>query len=294
LVKVVVTGGTGFVGRHLVRRLAKDNHSVAVLSHRSQPPELPAGVVAVRGNVEDVDSLKKAFDGADAVFHLVGLIVETKEKTYERTVTQGTAHVVDAACHCGVKKIVYLSALGTSVDASTRYHQSKYKAEQAVMGSGMNSVIFRAAVIFGPGDGFVSLLARIVRWSPVTPVIGHGRYPFQPIYIDDLVEVMARSLAVPEAGGMIIDAAGPRVHEYRELLAIIRKTLHKRRVNLFIPLWLVRPMVAVTEMLLRPAPLTGEQLAMMEMGSVGDIGRMQKLFGVTPVTFEEGLKRYLR
>jgi uncharacterized protein YbjT (DUF2867 family) len=293
-VRVAVTGGVGFVGRNLVRRLARDGHSIAVLAHRTLPTDLPVGTAVVRGSVDDVGSLKEAFAGSRAVFHLVGLIAETKDKTFEKTVTRGPANVVEACRHCGVGKIVYLSALGTGADARTNYHRSKYEAEEAIRKSGLDHVVLRASVIFGPGDGFVSLVTKLVKASPLTPVIGHGRYMQQPVFIDDAVEVMARSLTVPAAEGRIIDLVGPQKLEYREILAIVRKRLRKKRINVFIPLRLMKPVAAMMEWLLEKPPLTRDMLTMMEMGSLGDMSSMKELFGVEPITMEEGLSRYLR
>jgi len=291
-VKVAVTGASGFVGRHLVRQLLVDGHEVTALYH-SVPLDLPK-VESRQGSVEDTHSLAIAFEGQQAVFHLVGLIAETRTQTFESTVAQGTRNVVEACRRVGVKKLLYLSALGTSPYARTKYHRTKHRAEQAIIASGIDYVIFRASVIYGPGDGFVSLLTGLIKKLPFTPVIGSGRYRLQPIFIDDLTRAMSTALEAGQVSRKIIDLAGPEILEYLQILDIIKVTLRRKRMNFFIPLALMRPMAFVLEKLMKPAPLTRDQLTMMEMGNTGDITRMREMFGVNPISFEDGLKTYMR
>ncbi len=292
--KVAVTGATGFVGRHLVRHLVSEGHEVIALSHRrQQPSEIPAGVTYVRASIDEPAELAAAFKGTEAVLHLVGIIVETAGKTFEKTVARGTANAVRAAESAGVRRFVYLSAMGTSAQAPSKYHQTKYRAEQTVASSGMEYVILRASLIYGPGDGFVSLLSRMINRSPFIPVIGSGRYRMQPVYIDDLTAVMVKSLVSAEAAGGIFDVGGPEKLEYLEILDIIKRTLGKRRMNLHLPVMLMRSAAAVLEQMPWAPALTRDQITMMEMGNTGDIEKMVNLLGVIPIPLEEGLRRYL-
>lgn len=293
--KIAVTGGTGFVGRHLVNRLLRDSHSITVLSHRTYAGGLfDARVRLVAGSVNDMDSLVDAFAGVDAVYHLVGIILESGDKTFAKTVAEGTRQVVKACQRAGVKQLIYLSALGTAADAPTAYHRTKFIAEQAVLSSGLRPIVFRASVIYGPGDGFVSLLTRMLRLSPITPVVGSGKYLLQPIYIDDLVEAMAKGLECTVAAGRVIDLAGPEQLEYVKILEIIKRVLHKKRLNFNLPLWLLRPTAGMMEKILRTPPLTRDQLTMLAMGNIGDNAAMKELFSIEPIRFEDGLRKYLR
>ncbi|UCE23207.1 MAG: complex I NDUFA9 subunit family protein [Candidatus Zixiibacteriota bacterium] len=293
--KIAVTGGTGFVGRNLVNRLLSEGYSVTVTTHKSPATGLIEGNISyAEASVGDVDNLRRAFDGALVVYHLVGIIAETKRKTFQMTVVEGTKNVVEACRKSGVKKIIYLSAMGTSADASTVYHQTKYLAEQAVVSSGLEYVIFRPSVIYGPGDGFVSLLTKMIKASPITPVIGDGRYMLQPVYIDDVVSAMVGALTVRSASGRTIELGGPEKLEYLEILNIIRRVLNKRQVNLHIPLWVMKPAAFIMEKIVKPAPVTRDQLAMMQMGNTGDIAPMIELFSLSPVKLEDGLRKYLR
>ncbi len=283
------------MGRNLVERLLAEDHGVTVLTH-SEPGEgfFTGDVRLSRGSVDDLSSLESAFRGAQAVYHLVGIIAETKQKTFEKTVVAGTNNVIEACRRTGVRKLIYLSAMGTTENARTEYHRTKFLAEQAVVTSGIDYVIYRPSVIYGLDDGFVSLLVRLLKSSPVTPVIGDGKYELQPVYIDDLVSALVQGLTKSEANGKIIEIGGPEKLEYLRILSIIKRVLKKKRVNFHIPLWVMKPMAGVMEKVMRPAPINRDQLEMMVMGNTGDITLMKQLFSINPVPFEEGLTKYLR
>jgi len=293
-VNIAVTGATGFVGRHTVRALVRAGHRVtAVVRHQTAELPFDKAVMTAAGNVDDPKGLTAAFAEVDCVVHLVGIIAETRKLTFEKTVVRGTANVVDACRQARVGRLVYLSAMGTGAEAPSRYHQSKYAAEQAVVQSGLEYVILRPSVIFGPGDGFVSMLENMIRRSPVTPVIGDGRYRLQPIHIDDVTAAIVRSCEMVEAVGETIDLGGPEKLEYIEILNILKSVLNKRRRNLFLPVWLMRFGAGLMETVIKPAPLTRDQLTMMQMGNTGDNGRMKKLFGIEPISLKEGLQAYM-
>lgn len=295
MVKVAVTGGTGFVGRNLVERLIAEGHDVTVLTHRESPERIfDAQPQSVRGSIGDVASLKAAFEGNQAVYHLVGIIAETKTQTFEKTVVEGTTNVIEACRQAGVNRIIYLSAMGTSKNAPSKYHQSKYLAEQAVIASGIDYVIYRPSVIYGLGDGFVSMLTNMVTSMPFTPVVGKGKYKLQPAYIDDVVYALAQGLTNERALNQIIEIGGPDQLEYVQILSIIKKVLNKSKMNFHIPVWVMKAAASVLEKILKPAPITRDQLIMMEMGNIGDISRMKEIFSLDPIEFEQGLRKYLR
>jgi len=175
--RVLITGATGFVGRAVCEAVVREGHSVRGMARgsRSQALETPdAGMDWFRGSVLSPDDLRRALQGCDAVIHLVGIIGEIGDQTFERVHQEGTLRVVEAALSSGVRRMIHMSALGTRPAAVSRYHQTKWAAEEAVRGSGLDWTVFRPSVIYGPGDGFVNLFARMSRWSPVLPVIGRG------------------------------------------------------------------------------------------------------------------------
>jgi len=294
-VRISVLGGTGFIGGHLVRRLLADKHQLTLLTNkRALDLSLSDQFATVPGRFENYDALKAVVSGAEVVYHLVGLIAETKSKTFKRTVAEGTAKLVDVCRECGVRKIIYLSAIGTEEHAATRYHQTKYLAEQAIINSGIDYTILRPSLIFGEGDGFVSMLNRMIKSSWFTPVIGDGRYLFQPVYIDDLIEALAQSATNDAAKKQTIEIVGAEKLEYVQILNILKARLNKKRVNLHLPFLFMKFVAGTMEPFLKPAPLTRDQLTMMRQGNVGDPTAMKRIFNIEPRSFESGLDEYLR
>ena len=290
LVNIAITGATGFVGRNLMNALLTENHRLSVLCHRVDPLQSwGERVKVVQGRVEDSPALNELLNGVDLVFHLVGLIAETRSQSFDETVVQGTRNLVTEASRCGVKRIIYLSALGTSENARTKYHHSKLLAERAISESGIAYTILRSSVIIGKGDGFLAMLENLIRYSPLTPIIGNGRYKLQPIAMSDLISSLMATINCEESVNRVINLAGPEQLEYLEMLSILKKVMRKRRLNIFVPIAVMKMIAGLLESILKPAPITRDQLVMMEMGNTGDIVPMKKIIGVMPITFEETL-----
>ncbi len=290
--KIAVTGGTGFVGRNLVNRLLSDNHEITILANRQSAKELFGKKVrAVSGSVHNFSDLIPAFQESQVVYHLVGIIAETRKNTFEKTVAEGTKNIVAACREAGVKKIIYLSSLGTSANAQSAYHKTKYLAEQSVINSGLEWVIFRSSIIYGKGDGFLTIMSKIIRMLPFVPIFGDGEYKLQPIHINDLTEVMAAAAMDSRAVGQIIDLGGPEQLEYVQVINYLKQALGKKRLNFHIPFGVIKPMAVLMELFLKPAPLTRDQLTMLRMGNTGDISKMKALFGIEPIRFENGLRK---
>ncbi len=289
--KIGVTGAFGFVGSHLVKRLLEKNHSVKVLAHSKKDISLwSKPVETIDGSVNDQGSLDLFCEDIDILYHLVGIIAETHTKTFSKTVSEGTQNIVTAAKNQNVKKIIYLSALGTAENALSKYHQSKYIAEQAVVTSQIPYLIFRPSVLFGNGDGFISMLEKMIRFSLFLPVIGTGKYKMQPLYIDDLITMMTD---VDKIDNEIIEVGGPEKLEYLQILHILKKQMGKKRLNFFIPVMLMKIVSSVLEKIIKPAPITRDQILMMESGSTCDTEKMQKLFLINPISLEDGLQKYM-
>ena len=293
--KIAVLGGGGFIGTYLVLDLLHMGSRLNVLSHRTNPDFVsPAGQLeTVRGSVDDEDSLRRCFSGCDQVYHLVGIIAETRTATFQKTVADGAAKVVSAALKEGVKKILYLSALGASADAAAKYHQTKWEAEQHIIHSGIDYTIFRPSIVYGVQDKFINRLASMVRQLPVVPVIGDGHYRLQPVYVEELCAVMAVSSREAFTSRAIYEVGGPESLTYLEILDIIMRVLNRRRRVVHIPAILAKGAAAAMELVLKPAPLTRDQLKMMETGSVCDHTIVEKAFGVSFSPLELQLQKYL-
>ena len=292
--KVLVTGGTGFFGGHLIRGLLRNGHTVVVLSHqRAWRPE--QGIVIVKGDVTDPVSVGAAAWGCDAAINLVGIIreVPAKEITFDRLHTVATRNVVDAAREAGIRRYLQMSALGTRKDAVSNYHRTKYAAEEYVRSSGLDWTIFRPSLIFGPKDAFVNMLADQVRKFPIIPVIGDGSYRMQPIHADDVARCFVQSLEMPETVGRIYDLCGVDRLTFMQMLAVVGKVLGKSGVTTVkSPLGLIKSVVPFLQKI--PAfPLTTDQLQMLIEESICD-GAWRKTFTFEPIRFEEGIREYLK
>jgi uncharacterized protein YbjT (DUF2867 family) len=300
--KVLVTGGTGFVGTHLVNRLLRAGHSVAVLARdpRKTRNRYNRPVETAEGNVLDRGSVAAAASGRDAVVHLVGIINEKGDQTFDRMHREAVENVAAAAESAGVGRYLHMSAMGSGEDAPSEYARTKAAGERAVRASRLDWTIFRPSIIFGPGDGFVSLLVPIVRHNPgFIPVIGSGQTRFQPISVRDVGRVFADALAKPETSRRSFDVGGPEVFTlddiYREIAAAVGKP-GKRLVHL--PLWYGRLLAAGFEWLARRGvfadpPLTRDQLKSLGRDNVADVSETLAVFGGEWKRFRPGIREYL-
>jgi NADH dehydrogenase len=301
--EVLVTGGTGFVGAQIVRQLRISGHRTRVLVR--QPQSRAAHEIATLygakihpGNVLAPDSLQAACAGIDAVIHLVGIISEIGDQTFENVHGRGTRNVVFAAQDANVKHFVHMSALGTGSGARSRYHQSKWEAEEQVRRSGLGWTIFRPSIIYGPGDGFVNLLARIIRYSPVVPILGGGQTKLQPVSVKSVGTAFVKALGEPRAAGETYDLCGPETFTLDELVDQILSIQRKRRLKFHIPAGLARLLAALMEQLFpkvfhEAPPLNRDQLLMLQEDSVGNGQPANQLFGLKPLSFREGAGTYL-
>ncbi|HYT70279.1 MAG TPA: NAD(P)H-binding protein [Gemmatimonadales bacterium] len=292
---ISITGATGFVGRHIAATLASRGQRVRALARDpGRAGFLPgSGVELVAGHLGDRGALERLARGAEAVIHLVGIIVERGAATFQSVHVDGTRAVLAAAAEARVPRFVHMSAVGArDAPDATRYHRTKWQAEQLVAGSGLSHAIFRPSIISGPENAPIRLLARLHRWSPVIPVFGDGGFPTQPVWIEDVA--LAFALAAEQAdrvGGF--ELGGPQVLTYEEfVLAIGRASRHPRPL-VHIPLGLARAAAGVFDVLGPAAPLTGDQLQMLVEGSATPANAIESVFGINPLPFEEGLKRFL-
>lgn len=295
--KVLVTGGSGFVGREIVRQLVAAGHSPRILARGVKPPAGP--LETVRGSVLEPGSLAAACAGCEAVIHLVGIISEVGEQTYERVHDEGSGHLLAAAKAAGVPRFVHMSALGTRPNAAARYHRSKWAAEERVRASGLAWTIFRPSLIYGPGDGFVNLFVRLSRWSPVLPVIGSGSGLVQPVPVADVARCFVGALNEPATIGQTFDLCGPDRLAFREVLAEILKALRRRRALVSLPLPLARLQARLLEgifptLLRRAPPLNRDQIVMLGEDNVGDPEPAARLLGFAPAPFRDSLRQLLK
>jgi len=295
-VNIFVTGGTGFVGREIVRQLHGIGHRVRCLVRDADRAKavLPSSVALHPGDLMDPDCLADGVKGCQAVIHLVGIIVEKGRSTFERVHVQGTQDLVAAAARGEIRQFIHMSALGSRADAPSRYHQTKYRAEQIVIGSGMDWTLFRPSVIFGPGDRFVNLLARIIQSSPVVPVIGRGETKIQPISVRNVASCFALAVGNPVSYKKIYDLGGPQRLTYIQVYQIISDILEKKKKSFHIPISLIKPGALISELLLPKPPITREQLKLLQEDNTCDSINAIRDFNLEFQGFEEGVREFLK
>ncbi|HOX58299.1 MAG TPA: complex I NDUFA9 subunit family protein [Candidatus Paceibacterota bacterium] len=300
---VFVTGATGFVGREIVRRLHEAGHSIRILArHRSSPSVQEAvsrwGAEVYVGNVLEAGSLGNALSGMEAVVHLVGIIAEVGDYTFERVHTDGTRNILTVAQQAGVRRFIHMSALGTRPTAAARYHQSKWAAEELVRRSGLLFTIFRPSLIYGPRDQFINLFARIAHLSPVVPLLGNPRARFQPVSVEAVAAAFVTSLDEPKSAGQTYDLCGPESLTLSEIVEQVLAVLHRKRFKLQVPLSLARCQAAAMEFMFRrllrkPPPFSRDQLIMLQEDNVGDPQLANELLRLKHVPLGLGIASYL-
>jgi NADH dehydrogenase len=292
---LLITGGTGFVGSHIVKRSLDQGWDVKLLIHRqkkeefSQHPKITQAV----GDILQPHTLIPALEGVKAIIHLVGIIVETKTASFEQIHYQGVKNLVEAAKEVGIKRFIHMSALGSSIQGASRYHQTKGKAEEYLKTSGMDYTIFRPSIIFGPEDQFINWLCRLIRYSPIIPIIGSGANKIQPIYVEDVAEVFVQALDKPETIGQSYDLGGPEQLTMESLINLLLKLLNKKRIKIHLPISLMWLNASLLEKLLPTPPLTRDQLLMIQEDNICDTRPIINEFALKLIPLEDGIQKYL-
>jgi NADH dehydrogenase len=293
--RIFVTGATGFVGHAVVRALLAHGFLVRCLVRPGSEALLKGfeSIDRVPGDVLAPDGLSPSVEGCAAVIHLVGIIREQRASgvTFDRLHTEATANMLGVARQAGVKRFIQMSAVGTRSGAVSRYHRTKWQAEEVVRASELDWTIIRSSLIFGPGDEFISVLARMIRRLPAVPVLGDGQYQIQPVAVEQIAEGFARALRLPMTVGQTYEVGGPQPYRVVDLLDQIGLALGVARVRkLHIPLGLIKTMTRVFGWV--PFfPVTMDQIIMLEEGNVTDPSRFYADFNMTPEPLAVGLKR---
>jgi NADH dehydrogenase len=270
-----------------------------VRNKRAEEIREGTGVEIHVGNILNPESLRGALKEIDAVIHLVGIISEVGEGTFENVHVRGTENVVAAAHEAGVKRFIHMSALGTRANAVSRYHRTKWEAEEIVRGSGLEFTIFRPSLIFGPRDMFVNLFAKMIRFSPIVPIIGRKDAKFQPVAIETVAGAFVKSLTETRAIGQTFELAGSETFTMSEIVDEILAVMNRKRLKVHVPAAISRIQAGFLELLFpkilrKGAPLNRDQLIMLQEDNVGNALPANELFRLRPVAFREGIGKYLR
>ncbi|ANK80218.1 MAG: 3-beta hydroxysteroid dehydrogenase [Rhizobiales bacterium NRL2] len=274
--RVAVFGGSGFVGRHLVRRLAQAGAQVTVAVRDPEAALFlkPMGdvgqITPLYANIRKPKTVQRAVETADMVVNLVG-VLHQGEQSFAAAHAMGPKHIAEAAAAAGVETFVQMSALGVSADSPSLYGRTKAAGEAAVLEAVPTANIVRPSVIFGPEDTFLNRFAAMARLSPVLPLIGGGTTRFQPVFVGDVADAFMALLQGRGEPGAAYDLGGPRIYTFKEILEFIMQATGRRRLLVPIPFGVARIQGALLQLLPSP-PLTLDQVKSLEGDNVVEGG----------------------
>jgi NADH dehydrogenase len=296
---VTVFGGSGFIGRHVVKRLAQQDWLVRVAVRRPsqagflQPLGEVGQITLLRAPLQDEAAVRAALGGAEAAINLVGVLFERGKQRFDGVHQQGARTIAEAAAAAGVEHLVQVSAIGADEAGDAAYARSKAAGEQAVRQAFPGAVILRPSIVFGPEDGFFNLFASMAEWSPALPLVGGGQTRFQPVYVGDVADAVVKSLTDPACAGRTYELGGPRVYSFKELLELMLDQIGRRRLLLTLPFWAASLEAAVLERM--PVPLlTRDQVKLLHHDNVVDADALTFAdLGIRPAPVEAILPTYL-
>ena len=292
---ILVTGGSGFVGGHVVHALRAAGQDVRCLVRdRRRGERLQAwGCELLEGDVTDPESLRAAVAGCDTIVHLVA-IRQGKPEAFQRIMIGGTRNLIAAAREAGVGRFVLMSALGTTEETKdvVPYYGAKWQMEQDVKAAGTPYVIFRPSFIFAKDGGILTTFSKLARLAPVTPIIGNGKQRIQPIWADDIGAYFAKSIELDTAIGRTFEIGGPDAVSWNEFWERLKKIRGIKRPSLHMPIGVMKVNALVTERLPGDIPLTRDLLKMLQTGDnvVTDPSAVE-VFGLPLVPLDEQLLR---
>jgi len=300
---VTVFGGSGFVGRHVVRALLKRGWRVRAAVRRPdlaghlQPLGMVGWVQPVQANLRYRASVDRAVVGADAVVNLVGILSETSRQSFDAVQDFGARAVAEAARGAGIDRIVHGSAIGADPDSPSKYARTKYAGEQAVRETLPDSVVFRPSLLFGPEDDFFNRFAAMARMLPFLPVFGGGTTRFQPVFVGDYAHAIADAVDGAASPGATYEIGGPEIATYRELMELILEETGRKRPIVSLPFRLGEASAHVFQLLPKPL-VTVDQMRQLRIDNVVSEaakadGRTLAAFGVTPTALAAILPEYL-
>lgn len=294
---ILITGGTGFIGRQIVARLVAQGERPRCLVRdmRLAASVLPADKVElVQGATTQPATLNVAVQGVDTIVHAAFMTADRKQSVgnhYEETNVGGTSNLILVAKAAGVKRIVEISGLGTKPDKPGSYMQGRYLSEKMLIESGLNWTIIRPSVLFGKGAPFVKGLVDLIQTAPALPLIGGGKTLFQPIWVEDVVSVIVQVLNDPaRTERKIYTIGGPEYYSFSQVFDLLLHATHKSRPKVYVPTALVGIGAAVMEAVLPKPPLTKAAMALFSFDNTTDLNSVERDFGFKPQSFKTYLE----
>jgi uncharacterized protein YbjT (DUF2867 family) len=300
---VTVFGGSGFLGRHVVSALARRGYRIRAAVRR---PDLaghlqPLGDVGqikpIQANVRVPWSIERALAGADGAVNLVGILYEARRQTFDAVQATAPGAIAEAAKAEGIGAVVHVSAIGADAKSDIGYARSKALGEAAILETMPDSVVFRPSIVFGPEDHFFNRFAAMARLSPVLPLIGGGHTRFQPVFVGDVAEAIARAVDGDVAPGTVYELGGPQIRSFRELMEMMLREIGRRRLLVPVPWGVARLKATFLQLLPKPL-LTVDQVRQLARDNVVSEGAVKESrtlqgLGIAPHAMASILPTYL-
>ena len=300
---ITVFGGSGFVGSQLVHALARRGWRVRVACRRPdrawklQTSGSVGQIQAVRCDATHPDEVAAALAGADAAINLIGILFESGRRSFHALHVDAARNIAEACAAANVDRLVHISAIGANPESASDYARTKAEAEMAVREVKPNAVIIRPSIVFGAGDDFLNRFARMAQFAPALPLIGGGHTRFQPVYVADVAEAIARAATLPQAAGRTFELGGPAVMTFGDVLRLVRRETYRRNALVPLPFFLARiigSLAQLTAFIGIPPVLTRDQVVLLENDNVvapGAEGLAE--LGVEPTGIEAIAPSYL-
>jgi NADH dehydrogenase len=299
---VTVFGGSGFLGRHLVRALAREGYRIrnAVrrpdLAGHLQPLGRVGQIHSVQANLRYPVSVERALEGADVAINLVGILHERGKQRFEAVQAEGAGHVARAAGAAGAR-MIHVSALGADPDSPALYGRTKAAGEQAVLASAPDAMMFRSSIMFGPEDDFFNRFGAMARMSPMLPLVGGGETKFQPVFVGDVAQAIVKAVGGWAKAGTTYELGGPQVRSFKELMEYVLAVTERRRLLVPLPFGLAKLQAFFLQFM--PTPLlTPDQVELLRTDNIVSQaaiaeGRTLAALGIEPAAMEAIVPGYL-
>lgn len=297
--RVTVFGGSGFIGRYLVKRLAAEGNIVRVAVRDPEgalflkPFGSVGQIVPMPANLRHEASVRAAISGVDSVVNLVGILHGSGKQTFRAVNEEGPGLIGRIAAEMQVERVVHVSAIGADPESPSEYGRTKAAGEAALRKEFPDAAIVRPSIVIGAEDEFFNRFAHMTRFSPFLPLIGGGKTRFQPVFVGDVAEAIERILARPETAGRTFELGGPRIYTFRQLMEVMLEEIGKKRLLMPVPFWLASLQAAFLEWLPNP-PLTRDQVKLLRRDIVVAEGAETfEALGIAPTNIKVILPTYL-
>ena len=297
--QIAVFGGGGFLGRHLIRELTKENYRIKVATRNPylkgylRPLGNPGQIELIKTNIFNAEDVKQILKNCDYAINLLGILYETRKQKFEQIHSQFPYLLSNLCNDLGIKKLIHVSALGVKEKHSSKYMQTKLQGEKNIQNTFKSTVILRPSLIFGPEDKFFNTFAAFARISPAIPLIGGGKTKFSPVYCVDVGKAIARALELKNTTSKIYEIAGPENYSFKELMEILLKEIKKKRFLINVPFNIAKFQSYFLEILPKPI-LTVDQVELLKYDNIisGDHPTLKDL-GIEGKTIHSILPQYI-